>query len=176
MRLKNYPKTYQTERLLLRPLDLADVNPWADFLAHPKANALFPKFLTENTREQSMLWIERQICRYRDLQGGLLAIIDKKSGEFMGQSGLLVQEVDGKKDLEVGYHLHPKFWGNGYASETANFFKTLGFQISEVNSIISIIDVRNENSKKVAHRNGMEVSKTTIWKGLNVEIFRIQRP
>ncbi len=171
MQLNGYPHIYETDRLTIRPLNLDDTGVWRSFLAHPETTRYFPKLRAENPRLQSLFWIERQIKRYRDGKGGLMALIEKGSGKFIGQSGLTLQEIDGNAEVEVGYHLLPEYWGTGYATEAARFFKSLGQEKFGVSRIISIIEENNEPSKKVAIRNGMKEEKRTQWRGLEVVIF-----
>lgn len=175
MIVDGYPNFYQTERLKMRPLNLDDTVVWRQFLADENCTRYFPSFMKMPFKEHAIIWVEKQICRYRDKKGGLLALIDKESGAFVGQAGLLVQDVNGVAELEIGYHLLPQFWGKGFASEASVFFRHLGFRIYPVKSIISIIDVRNENSKKVALKNDMKLSKNTQWRDLDVEIYRVIR-
>ena len=171
MDVTNYPQEFNTERLFIRRLYLDDFLVWERFLADERATAYFPEEMRQNPREGALKWIEKQICRYRDHQGGLMALINRTTNEFVGQCGLNVQEVDAQQELEVGYHLLPEFWGYGYATEAAVAMKHLGFALTTVPRIISIIHKENIPSQAVARRNGMEVIKQTTWKTLPVAIF-----
>lgn len=124
---------------------------------------------------RALHWIEKQLMRYRDNQGGLMAMINKNTNQFMGQAGLIIQHIDGQTELEVGYHLLPKFWGQGFATEAAMHFKDLAFQISEVESVVSYIEKNNTASQKVAERNGMHISGQTRFKELDILIYRVHR-
>jgi RimJ/RimL family protein N-acetyltransferase len=123
---------------------------------------------------RALQWIEKQIMRYRDAKGGLLAIENGKD-EFIGQCGLLVQEINGKEFIEVGYHLLPKYWGNGYAREAANFFRNYAEEYLKTDRIISIIHPDNEPSKKVALNNHMRLWKKEKWSGFQVDIYSTQK-
>ncbi len=175
MILENYTRNFETERLKIRPLNLDDVLVWRQFLASEKTTTYFPQYMKNSGDLQALFWIEKQICRYRDKKGGLMALIEKESGKFVGQCGLLVQDVDGKNELEVGYHLLPEFWGRGYATEAAIFFRNLGFSLTEVSSIVSIIAVENKASQQVATRNGMQRGARILWRDLDVFVYRITR-
>jgi RimJ/RimL family protein N-acetyltransferase len=87
--------------------------------------------------------------------------------------GLLVQEVDGIKELEIGYSLHPAFLGKGYATEAAMKMRDFAFENNFADSLISIVHVDNLKSANVALRNGMTLEKTTNFKEIPVNIFRI---
>jgi len=170
---KHYLEERETDRLLIRPIAKSDYLPWQEFIMDEAATKFFPdewKLKPEKSKE----WIHLQLERYRENRYGLQALILKKSGEFIGQCGLLTQTIDGRNELEIGYHLIPRYWGNGYATESAGEFKKIGFENNLADSIISIIDVENIPSQKVAQRNGMIKETRTRFKDMDVYIFRIK--
>ena len=107
--------------------------------------------------------------------GGMNVLIDKGSGEFVGQCGLLVQNVDEQEELEVGYSLMPEFRGLGYALEAAQKCRDFAFQNQLADSLISIIHPDNIASQNVALKNGMKLSKQTIYSGMSVKVYRIMK-
>ena len=79
-----------------------------------------------------------------------------------------------KKEIEVGYHVLKKFWGQGYATEAAKLFIDYAFKNELANSIVSVIDVENFKSQKVAKKNGLTIDKKTKWLDHeDVYIYRI---
>ena len=97
-----------------------------------------------------------------------------KTKNFIGICGLLTQEIDEKKEIEVGYHILKKFWGQGYATEAAKLFIDYAFKNELANSIVSVIDVENFKSQKVAKKNGLTIEKKTKWlDNEDVYIYRI---
>ena len=170
MTITNYPDHFQADRLLIRPLLLDDALAWTDFFSDERATAFFPKHMKGAGYLRSLHWIEKQIMRYRDGQGGLMAIETEKDG-LIGQCGLLVQELEGQQFVEIGYHFIPKFWGNGYASEAANFFRSHYQSKHPEQRIISIIHHENEASKKVALRNQMKLWKQVTWHDMITDIY-----
>jgi len=93
--------------------------------------------------------------------------------ELIGQCGLLLQNIDGVEELEIGYHVLPEHWGKGYAIEAARTWKDYAFKNRISPSLISMIHVDNKASRKVAEKNGMIVDKETVYKDLPVVIYRI---
>ena len=170
-----YEDGLETERLIARKLVFEDYKPWTAFYADPEAVEYFPDFGSVSDEEKARQWVERQLKRYEEQRYGLQALFDKKTGAFIGQCGLLTQEVDGITELEVGYHVFRKFWGQGYATEAAKRFKEYGFANNLAESIISIIDIRNTRSQNVAVKNGMTREKQSTWWGLNVYIYRVEK-
>ena len=96
----------ETKRLILRELDLDDFHDLTTILQDEKAMYAYEHaFSDEEVRE----WLERQIRRYGEYGMGLLAVIEKDSGEFIGQCGITKQEVDGESVLEIGYLIRRKY-------------------------------------------------------------------
>ncbi|MBK9449120.1 MAG: GNAT family N-acetyltransferase [Bacteroidetes bacterium] len=170
----NYPLRIETARLYTRALTLQDAEAWTHFLENAEATQYFPK-LPVTPAERAEIWIESQLKRYSEGSYGLLALIDKESGAWIGQCGLLGQQVDGTAELEVGYHIFPEFWLQGYATEAARAFRDLGFQHNLAPSIVSIIHRENIGSQAVATNNGMKREKACEFKDMEVFVYRIWR-
>ena len=166
-----YLEDTESERLRYRPLNRGDISLWTEYLKDPRNTQFYPDVgMTAEERAES--WITSQLDRYEQGLHGMCAIHLKQSDEFVGQCGLLTQEVDGIEEIEVGYHLFAEHRGNGYATEAAQHMKEYGFKKGIADSIISIIDENNFPSQAVAKRNGMKEDKRTVWKDMNVIIFR----
>ena len=175
MSIYKYEDGLTTERLYTRFLVLDDNKAWASFFEDKEAMQYFPTFVTSN-KEKVNPWIEKQLIRYKEKRYGLQALINKKTGEFIGQCGLLLQEIEGRQELEVAYYIFKKYWGQGYAPEASKAFIKYGFENKQATSIISIIDVRNIQSQRVADKNGLKREKQTRWADLDVFIYRIGEP
>jgi len=104
-------------------------------------------------------WISRNLHRYREHGHGLWAMIPKSSGELAGDCGLTVQDVDGQREIEIGYHVRRNLWGQGIATEAARACRDYGFEYLHVERLISLIRPENLPSRRVAEENGM-----TVWK------------
>ncbi len=170
-----YRDGLSSERLTSRFLNLSDTPQWLPFIQNSEAIRFFPMLGKENPEVETLAWIERQLKRYEDSRFGLQAILLKDSGMFIGQCGLLAQDVDGQQELEVAYHLLPAFWGNGYATEAARMFMDYGFVNFPVPRIISIIHKDNLRSQKLAERNGLSREQRTSWNEIDVDIHSITR-
>lgn len=120
-------------------------------------------------------WFEKVFDRYKNNTGGHNVLIEKATGMRVGMCGLLVQDVDGKEELEIGYSLHPAFTGKGFATEAAQKCRDFAFENNFAQSLISIIHIENKSSENVAVRNGMTIEKTTVFKDIPVNIFSIKK-
>src|ERR1035437_5592747 len=130
MNIKNdfqYKDGLKTPRLITRFLTEADVAVWVEYCKDPVA-ATFTPIPDKTPTEMAQLWIDFTLKRYRENRLGMQALISKETSGFIGMSGLLVQEVNGKSEIEVAYHLLRKYLGKGYATEAAQKFRDYGFE------------------------------------------------
>ncbi|MCB2218835.1 MAG: GNAT family N-acetyltransferase [Bacteroidetes bacterium] len=165
----------ETSRLWIRKLEVSDRAIWESFFENNPSLPFLGLDLTLDTKAQSKDWIERQLRRYEQHKFGHHALIDKKSNQFIGQCGLLTQEIDNQTEIELGYHILPDYWGKGYATEAATKFRNYAFENDVCDSLISIIDIRNKASQKVAEKLGMNNTRQLTYCNLDVFLYRIDK-
>ena len=107
-------------------------------------------------------WLDRQLERCGKYGFGLWAVIEKASGDFIGQCGVTMQDWDGREVPEIGYHLRRDQWRHGFASEAAAACKEYAFTELGFQEVYSIIRENNLPSQRVALRNGMSVRGSFI--------------
>lgn len=170
------PARLETERLNIRPLVAEDAKAWQAFIDDEEAMRFMRTFYPPEIEYPALYWIGFALNRYFEGRYGLMALVDKETGLLVGQCGLLAQIVDGEPEIEVGYHILPQYWGKGYAPEAAKFFIDYAFKNDLVQSIISVIDVGNIKSQRVAEKNGLFREKQTVQLGDDVYIYRKFKP
>ncbi|MEX1192238.1 MAG: GNAT family N-acetyltransferase [Brumimicrobium sp.] len=167
-----YEDNLQSERLITKFLTSDNVEDWIEFVSDSKSIAFFLTFVKGTPQEAAKSWIDKQIERYCENRFGLQAIYDRKTNTFLGQCGLLLQEIDGNNEVEIGYSFLRKYWGNGYAPEAAKLFFNYIKENKISDTVISIIDINNTNSQRVAEKNGFKRGKQVLWKEMEVYIYR----
>ena len=60
---------------------------------------------------------------------------------------------------EIGYMLHPDYWGKGYVPEAILAIEKFGFEQINLQSIEAKIDPRNDNSRKILQRNNYQFDR-----------------
>ena len=85
---------------------------------------------------------------------GKIAIERASDGAFLGMCGLSCEEWY-PHDLELGWRLDRRYWGQGYASEAASAWLAYAFTTMAQTRIISIADVLNARSIAVMKRLAM---------------------
>jgi len=162
----------ETSRLILREFHTDDKDRLEEVLSDPVAMRYYPAPLTRQEVEE---WIARNIDRYASDGHGLWAMVLRSSGELVGDCGLVTQDVDGARELEIGYHVHRELWGQGLATEAARACRDYGFSHLSVPRLISLIRPENVRSCRVAEKNGMAVASQTMRKGLLHLVYAITR-
>jgi len=170
-----YANGCETTRLFVRSLAPDDEKIWSSFFEQNPNLPFLGLELDKSPTEHASEWISMQLKRYEEGRYGHHALVLKKTGELIGQAGLLTQEVDGEVEIEIGYHILPKHWGQGFATEAARFFRDFGFQNEQLEHMVSLIDVRNHASQRVAFKNGMAVEKRITCWGLEIDVYGIKR-
>jgi len=154
-------------RLKFRKVTLEDIPKWAEFFINNDRLQYVGINSVESKEVMAEKWIEGALKKYENKEYGLLAVELKDSGEFIGMGGILLWELNGKKEHEIAFSIIPKYWNNGYATEIAQTIKNYCFKNIDANRFISIVHVENIASAKVAKKNGMHVLFNTEFHGMN---------
>jgi [ribosomal protein S5]-alanine N-acetyltransferase len=152
-------KVLETERMVLREMEAADIDNLIGIFSDPEAMRYYP---STKSREEAEAWVRWTLDSYRDHGYGQWVAILKDSDEFAGQCGLTVQEVEGKEEVEIGYLFLRRFWGRGLATEAARAARDHGFALG-YDRLISLIDPENLASRRVAEKTGLTLEKE-VWK------------
>ena len=116
--------------------------------------------------------IHRMIEQYNNFDDyGLHLLIEKDTNESIGHAGIVAQIIDDAFELELGYWIHPTFWGQGYGQEAANALANYANEEMGLERYISAIQVGNTASEKIALSNNMFLEKEIEMEGKRVQIY-----
>lgn len=161
-----------TERLILREFTIDDLDAFAWIVSDPEVMR-FSLYGSMN-KEQAREYLQgRIIAHYSEHGYGLYAVILKANNSLIGLIGLISQNIDGESKVELGYRLHPQYWGKGLATEACLAVCQYAFTQLGINELISIIDPQNIRSLEVAKRVGMKYLKETLFHNTPVQIYMI---
>ena len=149
----------ETERLVLRPFVMDDLDGIHAVLGDPISMRYYP---APFTREQSRRWIEWNLGHYRDHGYGLWVLESRESGDLVGDCGLIPQHVDGREEVEVGWHVRRDLQRQGLATEAARECVRYAFEELGRTRLISLIRPENLPSCRVAEKLGMTVEKEVM--------------
>ncbi|HEX4947320.1 MAG TPA: GNAT family N-acetyltransferase [Blastocatellia bacterium] len=162
----------ETERLLLRELTPDDFDAMFEIFGDAETMRYYPQVYSREMLEAAM---QRQFASYAENGYGLWAMILKRENQFIGDCGLLHQEVDGAQELEVGYHVNRQYWGQGFAPEAAKACFDCGFNTLGRKRMISMIRPENLPSRRVAEKNGLQIEKKVFWRDLWHYVYVLTR-
>ena len=156
----------RTDRLSLRPWEPEDADFVFDMYSRWEVQrfiGLVPRVMEDRSEA------DRLIAKCRELNHsvhGFWAVERLEDSQLVGTillkeipaSGRLPLQPSG--DTEIGWHFHPDFWGNGYASEAASAVLTHG--LSEgLEKVIAVTSSENSASQSVCKNIGMQHQGTT---------------
>jgi [ribosomal protein S5]-alanine N-acetyltransferase len=162
----------ETSRLRLRELRLDDVDVLNAIQSDPEHMRFYPHPFS---MEESRAWIEKNLVRYERLGYGLWAVEDKETGEFLGNVGPTLQQVDGVGEVELGWSITPTRAREGIATEAAVAARNDGFTRLDLPYVIALVKPENTPSRGVAERIGMTVWKVTTHAGMPHLVYRVDR-
>jgi RimJ/RimL family protein N-acetyltransferase len=157
-----------TPRLTLREMTDADLDDLAALLGDEDVMRYYPR---PKTRTEAHDWIGWNQQLYRDHGFGLWTVVLSDTGEYAGDCGLVPQCMEGKHEIEVGYHIRTSLQGNGYATEAAAAARDFARDQLGLNRLIAIIDPANLPSQRVARKIGLEPERHSTLFGRDQVIF-----
>jgi RimJ/RimL family protein N-acetyltransferase len=170
--MNNIP-SIETARLLLRPLDMSDLD---DYTQHIFADAEVMRYLPKRDlppRERA----ERTITFFNDHWSqrgyGAWAVTDKMAGEFIGHCGLNFVPEAG--DVEVLYALRQNRWGQGIATEAVRASVRFGFEQANLTRLIALAVPENIASRRVMEHLGFVYEKDAHYFGLDLACYVLLR-
>jgi RimJ/RimL family protein N-acetyltransferase len=145
--------TIITARLVLRPFTERDLDGYLSVLQAPEVRASL--HLPEDI-DRDQAWTQMALWRGQwALRGtGQWAIEHRGTRALLGRAGLHRPERVGRPGIEIGWTLHPKHWGQGYATEAGEASIRYAFETFDVGEVWSAILAENSRSQSVARRLG----------------------
>jgi RimJ/RimL family protein N-acetyltransferase len=110
--------------------------------------------LTEAEAWNETVWL---VGHWQMLGCGMFVVEERSTGAFLGRVGPL--RPPWWPDLEIAWSLTPSGRGKGYAAEAARAAIRWSFETFGLDRIVSVIDPRNEPSRRVAEAVGERLTE-----------------
>jgi RimJ/RimL family protein N-acetyltransferase len=148
----DYP--IKTERLLLRPLTLDDVDAVHAYQSNEEVCRYVP--FEPRSREVVIDRIENVLKSQLSDEGDAasIGVEDRETGALMGDIMLAWRSVE-HQGAEIGWAIHPDYQGKGFAVEAASAVLALAFGVFDFHRVVARVDVLNVASIALAGRLGM---------------------
>ena len=155
----------ETDRLLLRPLELSD----AEAMFAMDKNPAVHKYLWQKptqTIEETITTIKYVQSQYERNTIGRFATILKETGEFIGWTGIKFVhdhiENGNTNFYDYGYRLDEKFWGKGYATEASMAWLNYGFNQMNIKMMNAFTHRDNGASNHILEKIGMTMMEVYV--------------
>lgn len=169
--------TITTARLLLRPLDLDDLDELAAL--HAEESFWYYPFRRGCSREETRSFIERALERYDDPGIMIAAVVVTDTDQLAGWAGLSIPTFlpEILPGVEVGWRLGERFRGRGIATEAGRAWVRHGFTELGLDRIVSIYEPDNVASGAVMRRLGFSLERETTHPvyGLPLHVLSLTR-
>jgi len=155
--MASYVNVLETERLLLRWLRTDD----AAFILELVNEPSWLRHIGDKgvrTLEDARSYIEKgPVAMYRRLGFGLYLVKLKASGQPAGICGLI--QRNSLEDVDIGFAFLPRFWGQGYAIESASAVLSYGRRSLGLTRIVAITSQDNHVSAKLLAKLGFHFER-----------------
>jgi RimJ/RimL family protein N-acetyltransferase len=188
---------FRTRRLIARDWSARDVQAAFDIYGRDEvarwlgAQPRRPVASLTQMRERLDAWARRN----GETPGYGLWAVEMRTGPAPGAvvgAVLLAQLPGADAEVEIGWHLNPDHWGNGYATEAGRGAVAVAFGFGQVgpeavevdgvagrlplDRVIALVDPDNARSQAVCRRLGMRhIGQTDHYYGLVLELFELTR-
>lgn len=143
----------KTERLKIRQINTDDAEFMLSLLNEPD----WIKYIGDRgiqTVEAAKQYIQDgPMTMYEEHGIGLYLVELKESQTPIGICGLI--QRDFLKDVDLGFAIHSKYWGSGYAFEAAYAILTYGTEVLGFRRIVGFTSLDNEKSANLLLKLGM---------------------
>lgn len=143
-----------SERLAFRHFTEQDASAILALRSHPQVMTYLdaPPF---QSLEDARQMIDRNRLSFEKKEGINWVITEKGQHKMIGYFG--IWRLDRKNCRgEIGYGLHPDYWGKGYMVETLGLLLDFAFNELQLHSIEANVNPQNEASKKVLTHLGFQ--------------------
>lgn len=179
--------TLATERLLLRPVTLSDIDLAVELFTDPGVVRHVGGLMTPDAIVKEMpMWTRR------GGDGGCIGVwcvSDRQTSEKLGTGALLPMPIEDDdtdwdtvvenempdSDVEVGYILKQSAWGKGYATEICRRLLQFAFEQTSLDEVVATFDDEHRKSRHVLVKCGFTDHGRRFCYGEDSVNFRITR-
>lgn len=153
----------RTKRLTLQPWQLDEIEAAFQLWGDPKVMALLDA-RGGLTHEQAREKMEKEIARQNELGVSYWKTTETATGQLVGCAGLQPWQYTPDKDAwEVGFHLVPRFWGKGMATEAATAAIRYAVDVKQLAKLMAGHHPANTASKNVLEKLGFHHAGETLY-------------
>lgn len=148
---------FETDRLIIKGLEPANKNDFAELFTDPKVLDLIPqKAYTESQiSDRFNINLDLKISTLTN-EKCTCGIFEKGNPEMIGLCLFLINEND---EQELGYRFKVNYWGKGYGTETTKGMLNYYFKVLNVDKVTADVNIENVGSVKILNKFMKPVSE-----------------
>lgn len=167
----------KTKRLYFRPFVEDDLEMLYKLYSDPNVTkqikASLKLFMGKITKESTKDILQHFIKEHKKYGYSKWAAFESETGNFVGRIGL--SSTENPKTADVGYILHKKHWGKGYATEITKAIVAWAFNNTKLETITATTTPEHKASIRVMEKAGMSFSKNFVLKGMEFVQYKIEK-
>ncbi|MCJ8008623.1 GNAT family N-acetyltransferase [Lederbergia wuyishanensis] len=144
----------ETERLRLRKIISTDAQAIFDCFSNNDVIRYYGQD-TLTSLEQAEQFVEFFAKNYEEKRGIRWGIELREKEGLIGTIGFNVWSPKHKR-AEIGYELHPYYWGKGYATEAISKVISYGFNELDLTRIGAVVFIENKPSNELLKKLGFK--------------------
>lgn len=159
----------RTPRLLLTRMQADDLEDLTCMYSDPQVTATLGGV-------RSTAWVaeylDKQMAHWEAHGFGFWTLRDPLTRQFVGRGGLRHAMIEGQDEIELGYGLQRRFWGQGLATELARESMRVGFDDLHLPDIVCFTLTTNGASQRVMQKAGFRFERTIVYADLLHVLYR----
>lgn len=137
-------KFLTSDRLYLRMFTIKD----SDLIYKLNSDPEVMKYVRKpDTKEEAEINLKKYLKFYDGNGLGIWAAHRIEDDEFIGF--FIFRKYTDTKDIEIGYRLHKRYWGMGYATEMTKVLIDYGFDVLQIKEMFAVTNPGNKVSERV---------------------------
>ena len=150
----------ETERLLIRPFKMEDIEPSYVMNLDAEVSKYTGDGGVVSKKEIERRIVENVFGDYEKYGFGRLAVELKGENKFIGFTGL--KYLGDMNEVDLGYRFMQEYWGQGIATESARACVNLAFNRLGLERIIAMVLPENTGSIRVLNKLNFKFEKEII--------------
>jgi RimJ/RimL family protein N-acetyltransferase len=148
-----------TERVRLREFRDDDLDALAAMVADAEQMTFYPR---PKARDEAAAWIRLNRELYAARGFGTWLIELGPQSHFAGYCGIRPLELEQVAEIEIGWHVHKRFWNQGIATEAASLVCRAAAARWRLERLLALVHPDHLGSRRVAENIGMRPERTTV--------------
>ena len=146
----------ESERLIIREWSESDFAPFLEIVNDPEVmRYIGPGLVWTQSQMEAFLGRQSESVERHGFCVG--ALESKADGQLLGHCG--IQHLGTGGDVEVGWWLARRHWGQGFGTEAGQAALTFAFDELDLAQVLAIAHSENKASRRVMERLGMQFQR-----------------